>query len=383
MPHKHTIEAAENRRNGRAATAERRAKQIALDISLTKSPVSGLDMQSFFGTSLRPKALIDLLPKPTKIRTSATPREIEITLPHEVLKNILSHLSTFDLIMATGVNTSFRDAVRNSPTLQRKLFLLPTREPELYVRLKKPMYDSIDDSRRRIIATEKEQNLEDIEDGDLEQYILITTQYSRPYAVATLCPFLLAPVYETHSVYKRVAESESGTEKFYLNRVAALAEHWADMYLTNPPCKEVIVHLRYKCGEAKQYSISAVRTIRCETGITLASILTAIQVRGDVRITREKIWWSGRDRGWNGGERSVVRRDATVGHVIGGLEKESEGHSSQGGYAELDLYKTVVEFPNMVFREWRAVSSGYYTRSGDGRLLSRECQVTADEKELQ
>jgi hypothetical protein len=213
MPHKHTIEAAENRRNRRAATAERRAKQIALDISLTKSPVSGLDMQSFFGTSLRPKASIDLLPKPTKTGTSTTPREIEITLPHEVLENILSHLSTFNLIMATGVSTSFRDAVRNSPTLQRKLSLLPTREPELYVRLKKPMYDSIDDSRRRIIVTEKEQNLEDIEDGDLEQYILITTQYSRPYAVATLCPFLLAPCYETHSVYKRVAESDFTSAK--------------------------------------------------------------------------------------------------------------------------------------------------------------------------
>lgn len=180
-------------------------------------------------------------------------------------------------------------------------------------------------------------------------------------------------------------QSNFGSERFYLSKIAALAEHWADMYLTNPPCKEVIVHLKYKGGAAKQYGISAGRTVYCETGITLGSLLGAVHMRGDVEIKREKIWWSGRARGQAGvsDEIAGVRRNATVSRAIAKFEERSEDQSPHLGYAELDLYQTLVEFPKTIMREWRALSTDYYVRSGESYVSARECQVTAGDKELQ
>jgi hypothetical protein len=133
--------AAENRR---AAMAEQRAKQIVLDkVSriARKSPIDGLDMRCFFGVSTRPKATIDLLSKTDERKPAKKPRTTGTSrvtnLPNEVLENMLSHLPIFDLIVATGVSLSFRDAVQNSPTFQRKLFLRATNEPTQYVTLRK------------------------------------------------------------------------------------------------------------------------------------------------------------------------------------------------------------------------------------------------------
>ena len=49
---------------------------------------------------------------------------------------------------------------------------------------------------------------------------------------------------------------------------------------------------------------------------------------------------------------------------------------------ELDWIDTVIEFPGVIFREWRAISDKCYVRSNDSTVSYRECQVTAEEEAL-
>jgi hypothetical protein len=134
----------------------------------------------------------------------------------------LSHLPIFDLIVATGVSLSFRDAVQNSPTLQRKLFLRATNEPTQYVTLRF-FFESESPARSESDDYYDDENDTDWELEDMEAHILefvdgncksdsdhLETDNTdsesangyghdlptepKPgsiYAVAVLCPFLL------------------------------------------------------------------------------------------------------------------------------------------------------------------------------------------------
>jgi hypothetical protein len=46
----------------------------------------------------------------------------------ELLESVLSHLPVLGLVIATGINKTFRGAIQASPQLQRQLFLLPTND---------------------------------------------------------------------------------------------------------------------------------------------------------------------------------------------------------------------------------------------------------------
>jgi hypothetical protein len=168
-----------------------------------KSPVDGLDMQRFFGTYLRHKSFIDLPPKICREGPAVKPRSMvasdDLGLPHEIVEAILSHLPVFDLIVATGINMTFRNIVQNSPMLQRKLFLRPTQEPTLHVRVEHPDYGC-----RTLVSEESGVDVEEHDDGedsrdehDGEAYAsddpeeLSEWQWSGELAVVGLCPFLL------------------------------------------------------------------------------------------------------------------------------------------------------------------------------------------------
>lgn len=182
------------------------AKQIDPDkVSrvVRKSPVDGRDMQRFFGTFLRPKAVIDLPPKICKEGPAVKPRRMDasddLDLPHEIMEAILSHLPIFDLISATGINMTFRNIVQNSPVLQRKLFLRPNKGPVLYVRVEHP-----DTGCRTLVAGEDGVVVGEHDDGrdgrdehggeadasdDPEQKS--EWQWSDELAVVDICPLLL------------------------------------------------------------------------------------------------------------------------------------------------------------------------------------------------
>jgi hypothetical protein len=394
--------AAENRR---AAMAEQRAKQIALDkVSriARKSPIDGLDMQCFFGVSIRPKATIDLLSKTDERKPAKKPHTTGTSrvtnLPNEVLENMLSHLPIFDLIVATGVSLSFRDAVQNSPTLQRKLFLRATNEPTQYVTLRKktesesPARSESDDYYDDEHDTDWE--LEDMEahtlefvDGNCKSdsdhletdntdsesangYGHDLPTEPKPgsiYAVAVLCPFLLGSCWRYRTVKARLLFDEG--EKVYFSKITVLAEHWANMYLTNPPCTKITVHLEYNGGH--EYIISADRIIYCETGITLALLLNVMHTKGDVKVTRG--YREDEGPGFVG-----PREHTTAGRVLADYEEHREHRNWQLGDLELDLSRTVIKFPHTVFREWRANrDSGYH------KPLDQEEQVVAEDEILQ
>jgi len=69
-----------------------------------KSLVDGLDIQRFFGASPRIKASIDPPLNTYKGMPAKKPQSRDINLPHEIIEAILSHLPTFDLIVATGAS---------------------------------------------------------------------------------------------------------------------------------------------------------------------------------------------------------------------------------------------------------------------------------------
>jgi hypothetical protein len=295
---------------------DRRAKKAAFESVVRmkrRRPVDILDMELFFGRPLRCKAVINHLRRtytcdeestddeertdeeeeiyweaPTiRERLPFKPRKMsvggDLNLPHEVLEAILSHLPTLDLIVATGVNKTFRTIVKNSPTLQRNLFFRPTNKPREFVK--------VEDGYKFAVATQKEFD-GPVEDDDIEYYYNHGGSNAPPrvlaYEVAALCP-LLVPEYD---------DGEQGSVPFgyreprlvYFSRLAPLAEHWANMYLTNPPTTEVDIHLNYTGGYARQYNISARLRVHCETGVTITSLLDAIYLEDFFEVPRKPGW---------------------------------------------------------------------------------------------
>jgi hypothetical protein len=350
-----------------------------------KSPVDGLDMQRFFGTYLRPKALIDLPPKICKEGTAVKPRSMvasdDLGLPREIIEAILSHLPIFDLIVAARINMTFRTIVQNSPMLQRKLSLRPTQKPTLYVQVEHPAYGC-----RTLVAEESSVDVDEHDDSedsrdehDGEAYASddpeqdYEWQWSFELAVVDLCPFLL----HDHGKHNRSVRERvlyRGGEKVHFSRLAALAEHWANMYLTNPPCKEVIAHVSYHNDSSEHISIIADRTVYCESGVTAASLLDVLNMEGEVNIVQNDRWL-----GSVLGDLLGVKKDTTISREIEYLE---DNGGFRLGKTELDWVETVIEFPGVVFREWRAVSREHYFRSGENYPSYREYQVTAEEEAL-
>jgi hypothetical protein len=374
-----------------------------------KSPVDIFDMELFFGRPVRRKAVIDHLRRTHTYKEESMdeeeptdeedwtdgeedeeptywvaptiqealpfkPRKMsvggDLNLPHEILEAILSHLPTLSLIVATGVNMTFRTIVQNSQTLQRNLFLRPTNKPREFVKLRR--------GHSVAVATQKEyddgfednggKTADDKSDGeDYDNDSFDSLVFGPPpgarivlvYEIAALCPLF-------------VPESNDGEGIIYegprvvcLSRLTPLAEHWANMYLTNPPTTEANILLNYTGGYARQYNVSARRWVRCETGVTIASLLDAIHLEGHIEVTRKPGWWPGSDHGDMCGN----RENTTVSLVIAELEDWwacQEWGCMMGGMMELDLSRTIVEIPELVFREWNPDSEDCFFRFGDG-----------------
>jgi hypothetical protein len=346
-----------------------------------KGPVNGFDMQRFFGTYLRPKEFIDLPQRSCKEGSSVKSRRTaseDFGLPHELVEAILSHLPIYDLIGATGINMTFRTIVQNSPILQRKLFLRPAQGPILYVQMEHPDYGC-----RTIVAEEsgidEHDNGEDGSDehnggnhdgeadagDDLEP--ISEWQWSEEFAVVNLCPFLLHEAHATRNARHRLFFK--GGEKEQFSGLTPLAEHWANMYLTNPPTTEVIVHMSWY-DERGHFEFFADRTVYCESGVTIASLLGVIDMEGDVTIRKTDRWWnSGHSEDLYG-----VRKGTTISREI--EELEDDGHRVSP--LMLNTTDTIIEFPGVVFREWRV----RYAPPGETYGSYREFQVTADEEAL-
>jgi hypothetical protein len=355
-----------------------------------KSPVDGLAMQRFFGTYLRPKKWIELPQKRFKEGPVPKPRSTvpsdDLDLPHELVEAILSHLPIFDLIGATGINMIFRTIIQNSPMLQRKLFLRPIQGPTRYVQMEDPAY-----GRRTIVVGESDVDVGEHDDGDYsrserstgrtldgEMYVSADPerksewQWSEELAVVDLCPSLLHGSYAPRNARHRFFFK--GGEKVQFSRLTPLAEHWANMYLTNPPTTEVIVHISWY-DDRGHFEFLADRTVYCESGVTIASLLGVLDMEGDVKIGKTDRW---RDSGLSE-ELYGARKDTTISREIEELE---DYHGHRVSPIMLNTRDTIIEFPGVVFREWRTKSSQHYLRLDETYGSERECQVTAEEEVL-
>jgi len=373
--------------------SDQQTKQVDPDVSRVarKSPVDGHDMQRFFGTYLRPKAFIDLPPKIRKEGPAPKPRSMvashDLGLPHEVVEAILSHLPTFDLIVATRINMTFRTIIQNSPTLQRRLFLRPAQEPARYMRVEHP-----DCGCRTIVAEASGVEPDECDDGEnsRDEYHgddqgaeasasedsahYPEPQWSYDLAVVDLCPLLLCEYYASRSASRRFLYD--GGESVQISRLAPLAEHWAGMYLTNPPCTEVTAHMEYHDGFSEDIMIIANRTVYRESGVTIASLLGVFDMEGDVDIAKGARGRPSRLRG----DMVGVRKNTTLSREIENLQEQESG--SPLSIVKLHRLGTVIRFPGIVFQEWRATSDEYYVCTGGDVSSYRECQVTAEEEAL-
>jgi hypothetical protein len=377
-----------------------------------KSPVSGVDMEFFFGKPLRGKARINRQRRTCRYEDEGededdhsdgdddddeweemtTPMEVlahrprktpvggDLGLPLELLEIILSHLPTLDLVVATGVNMTFRNLVQNSPTLQRKLFLRPTNKPREFVKRQGVGRVAVATQREFDNGFDGDDNENenggvghnnDDDDDNLDQSS--EPEWVMAYEIAALCP-LLVPQCD-HEGRDNDASAYEGPRVVCLSRLASLAEHWANMYLTNPPSTQVSLDLTYHGGYARQYSVSERYTVSCETGITLASLLDVIYLKGNIVVARKPGLWPSSVHG----DMVGLKRNVTVNQVIAELEQWWAGQEwgCMMGKMELDLYQTTLEFPELVYREWDASSDNCYFRFSDG---NRQYQTTALEK---
>jgi hypothetical protein len=186
----------------------------------------------------------------------------------ELLEGTLAHLPELDLIASTRVNKTFRHIIQDSPTLLRMLFLQPPRECS------------------EIIAR-----------GDVDNKALgERSGHDTGYELVTLCP-LLFPWLSNLTMNTRFGLRDH--EAVGIDPSAQWADSFTHMYMTNPPCTEVEIVLEYlhvgtepgkgyftgDKGAETAYVYRAVRTVRCQTGVTFAALMEAVYARGDVKIT--------------------------------------------------------------------------------------------------
>jgi hypothetical protein len=178
-----------------------------------------------------------------------------INLP-ELFEEVLHQLPFLDLVIATGVNHTFRNFISSSPKLQRKLFQLPSPPP-------KSEKEQKHFSKRGIFGPYLDQ--------DICLSLAITWQAPR---TVILCPFLLEPCCIPNTLIA------------HLTTRAAEANFWPNMYLTDPPCAHAHVFFQY-VGVNKNFAhviIEANRTLYRRDGVTFVAIEEALSQIGAVTI---------------------------------------------------------------------------------------------------
>ena len=159
----------------------------------------------------------------------------------ELLEGILSYLPVLDLVVATGVNKTFRNVIKTSPELQRKLFMLPSKKQEKFW----PLVEQKPDPEGESIANYDWAHSE------------------RSSQVVSVCPFLdpmdeaLFKSLGSTSVWKSLRHSPDPScprslwstwtiLRFNAKRLCAVGEAWASMFITNPPRQQALVDLIFE-----------------------------------------------------------------------------------------------------------------------------------------
>lgn len=178
------------------------------------------------------KAKLAIMLKSSKPRSA--PVNSLINIP-ELFEEILAQLPFLDLVIATGVNTTFRDFIFSSQRLKRKLFLLP-KTPQGSRKERKHLdkngifglFMSHDDCLNGLAALNSPS--------------------------VTLCPFLLEPSHQL-----RMAHLTTRVTK---------AQRWPHVYLADPPCAHAHVYFTFGGTNSKGVYV-LVRKRRVQSSLTV------------------------------------------------------------------------------------------------------------------
>lgn len=224
---------------------------------------------------------LKLLPTPRTVTTTCTGRgymalrvnktaSAVFDVP-ELLESILSHVNMADLIAARRVNKAMFRLIETSPTLQRKLFLLPGNDPPGHLGW------ACDGSPAQFSTPPDKLSSE--------------VMWGSSNVVAVKNPFLATYVSEKWDCYS----SPDGQD--FLGPRAMLisaeiksqisdSETWPEMYLTSLPCTGVAMAFEYieklRCRYTTRLLIR--RSVYDPTGVTFATLWDALQKEGEVRV---------------------------------------------------------------------------------------------------
>ncbi|KAM0703186.1 hypothetical protein Q7P35_009124 [Cladosporium inversicolor] len=193
-----------------------------------------------------------------------------INIP-ELLESILSHLPMKDLFAASRVNKAFHRLIETSPTLKRKLFLLPGESQPKYWQL---VRNWITGKYRTVIAPTSEifGTLPASEDA-----------FGKPSLVARVNPLLKLEGRKKMDmlVKKMVLPREVVLDSAILDKRILDSKAWPHMYLTDPPC--ACVHIDVDYADTSLIGCTVLRARRCvydPAGVTFGAIHDALHEKG-------------------------------------------------------------------------------------------------------
>lgn len=202
------------------------------------------------------KAKLAVMLKSSRPRYAA-PVDSLLNIP-ELFEEVLAQLPFLDLVIATGVNTTFRKFIFSSQRLKRNLFLLP----------KKPQ-----GSRKQ----RKHLDANGIFGAFISHDDCLYGFAELNSPSVSLCPSILEPSHRLRTAHlsTRVAE----------------AQLWPHVYLTNPPCVHTHVYFTYggANSDGVYVLVEAGRSIYRRDGVTLAAIHEALEQSGSVKVSHGKL----------------------------------------------------------------------------------------------
>jgi hypothetical protein len=213
---------------------------------------------------------------------------------HELLERTLSYLSSLELVRASLVSKTFYSLIATSPTLRRKLFLLPNpAKATSYCELRVLGMDI--HSSRKYLKPLPSVN------GVLKGYRRPTPHVqpdgnllvrSKTVRIAVLCPLLDTDHHEA------IWYNRAPITTLYVRpvgivtapvhpspRLAKVSGKWRNMFLCNPPAKGAVVKLFWEYWNAKRIWMKVItsRYVSEPNGLTVGGLIdSASTTRGEV-----------------------------------------------------------------------------------------------------
>ncbi|KAK5711618.1 hypothetical protein LTR17_018318 [Elasticomyces elasticus] len=167
----------------------------------------------------------------------------------ELLAQMLSHLSFFDLLASRAVSTQWLDVILGSPVLRRNLFLEADCGGEGFVLNKSSLTES--------------------EAGDPADMFRIAPRYHKSQSPVVVLPILKSRVVRRSS-YKMGADRLLMCKRTFsmgktMGEFRGRRNLWEDVYLATPPCVAVVIGVVF--GKREVWA-----TVFREGGVTMGTV---------------------------------------------------------------------------------------------------------------